>query len=298
MIIRVVLKLSRVGIYSILFTQYSAYKLTLGHLENTMKTLPLFILLFSMLSFENQANEKLSIQTEQIQFWNHATTFPKEYKGLLKSAEEYNPKITINSGDTDVKMTLIKKISNWHQQHSNGLKISFNRSDLTFGDIKTILFSLSLDKNASFIQSKEGLQQYYREGIALGLIQKTWFDQLVSENGVVNIKLFGEHHENQAIETVLANYQLHINSSMNNQFQKIETAITQFEFYRQKNWQEQSVSLAEIKAVKVLGMLITAETVNEKTLRSYMQETYSARVPESYIELAISLNDMALVIKN
>ncbi|MDG1751180.1 MAG: hypothetical protein P8I03_05900 [Thalassotalea sp.] len=263
-----------------------------------MKTFPLFTLLMALVSYKNNANEIVPIQAEEIRFWNHAVTNPEEYKGLLKRAEKYDPIIGTVNDSAQIQITLIKKISNWHQQHSNGLKIHFNSVDLTFGDLEAMFISLFLDNDASLVLSKEKLFQRYSEGIASGLIQKNWFDELISEYGIVNIKLFGEHHENQAIETVLANYQLHINSSMINQHQKIETSITQFDFYRQKNWQEQAVSLDEIKAVKVLGMLITAETVNEKTLRSYMKETYSARVPESYIELAISLNDMVLVVKN
>jgi hypothetical protein len=262
-----------------------------------MKTFPLFILLITLVSYKNNANEVVPIQADKIQFWNHAVTNPEKYEGLLKSAEKYDPIIGTDKDSTQIQITLIKKISNWHQQHSNGLKIHFNSADLTFGDLEAMFVSVSLDNDASLVLSKEKLFQRYSEGITSGLIQKNWFDELISEYGIVNIKLFGEHHENQDIETVFANYQLRINSTMIKQYQNTEIPIVLFDLYRQKNWQEQSVSLDEIKTAKVLGMLITAETNNEKTLRSYMQDMYSKRVPENYIELALSMKGIALITK-
>lgn len=262
-----------------------------------MNKLIVFILPFIIISFENKANETFLIQKEQIQFWNHAAIFPKEYKGLIHNLEEYTPKIIANNEGTQVQITLIKKLSNWHQQHSNGLKINFNHAVLTFGDLEAIKFSLSLNEVTSVIPSKEELYQRYHVKVVSGLIQKSWLDDLFSEYGVLNIKLFGEHHENQAIETVIANLQLPINAAMVNHHEKIVIPMTKFDFHQQKNWQEQAVLFDEIKTIKVLGMLITAETDNEKTLRSYLQDSYSESVKEKYLELAINLKGLALVAK-
>lgn len=249
------------------------------------------------MSFGAKAVEIVPIQAEQIQFWNHAATYPIEYEGLLKSAEMYDPTINFTENNSHVQITLIKKFSDWHQQHSNGLKIYFNNPTLTFSDLEGLIFNVSLNKEASFIPSKEDLYQCYHQNIVSGLIQKSWLNELFSEYGVVNIKLFGEHHDDQKIETVFANYQLELNSAMVNHFQKTEIQLNMFNFYRQKNWQEQTVSLDEIKTMKVLGMLITAETANEKTLRSYLQGSYSHSVQENYLELAIRFNNLSLMTK-
>mgnify|MGYP000456992381 FL=1 len=214
-----------------------------------MKILYLLVLMIGMVSLEIKANEKVVIQANQIHFWNHAATYPKKYKGLLKKGEMYDPKVSFMEDETKVQVTLIKKLSDWHQQHSNGLKINFNDAALTFGDLEALIFSLFLNKSASIIPSKKELYQNYHENIVSGLIQKNWLDELFSEYGVVNIKLFGEHHDNQEIETVFANYQLTLNSAMVNHFQKAEIPLSLFNFYRQKNWQEQAIMLNEVKAI-------------------------------------------------
>lgn len=263
-----------------------------------MKILYSFILIIGFISFGNKANEIKSIQANQIQFWNHAAASPDEYKGLSKSGAMYDPAISFMEDGTSVKITFIKKLSNWHQQHSNGLKINFNNPVLTFGDLEALIFSLSLNKPASIIPSKKELYQRYHKNIVSGLVQKSWLNELFSEYGFVNIKLFGEYHDDQNIETVFANYQLKLSPSQLNHYKKSAISTSMFDFYRQKNWQEQTVLLDEIKAIKVLGMLITAETANEKTLRSYLQDSYSTHVHENYIELVVSMKDIALITRD
>lgn len=253
------------------------------------KLLPLIILIGSF-SLYGWASEELTIKKEQLHFWNHTSSFSDKYSGLLKNTKDYEPKIVAIGNDIQIETILIKKISNWHQQHSNGLKILFNQPELTFGQLEKLSFKLLIDSSTSFIPQKEELYQRYKSQIEEELINKKWLDELSSEFGYLNITLFGEDHENQEVETVIGNYQLKISSSMVNQFSLIELSLNLIDFYRQKNWQEQSVSLINIGNKKILGVLITAETSNQKTLRSYLQENFDEAISETFIELATNIN--------
>ncbi|MCO4822418.1 MAG: hypothetical protein KC469_10140 [Flavobacteriaceae bacterium] len=255
-----------------------------------MNILQLLVLLIVLIPFDSLSREVIEIKAEQLHFWNHATSLSDKYSELLKKANDYDPKITAMGGDLQIDTVLIKKISNWNQQHSNGLKILFNQPELTFGQLEKLSFNLLMDSGASFIPQKEELYQRYKSQIEVGLINKKWIDELCSEFGYLNITLFGEDHENQAIETVIGNYQLKINISMVNQSSLIQLPLHSIDFYRQINWQEQSVPLKNIGNTKILGVLITAETSNQKTLRSYLQENFDETIPETFIELAININ--------
>ncbi|MDT0604382.1 hypothetical protein [Thalassotalea castellviae] len=258
-----------------------------------------FFALIGMFFTGVNASEVVKIQSQQIQHWNHPATSPEQFKGLKSQATAYAPFIENTATTEKIHITLIKKLANWHQQHSNGLKIVFSQPELTFGQIKAFSFRLSLDKQASFIPSLAQVKKGYSKYIDAGLIDEQWLKALLSEHGVINIKFFGAHHEDQNIATVLANYQLVIKSSMVSsaklkQEKTIDILLSDFDFYRQKNWQEQPISRDEIKSVKVMGLLITAETSNEKTLRSYLLDNYIEELPEYYTELAISFADVTL----
>mgnify|MGYP000011732819 CR=1 FL=1 len=247
------------------------------------------------------ASQMVKIQSQQIQHWNHPATSSEQYLGLKHHADAYALKIEKTAEAEQVQITLIKKVANWHQQHSNGLKIDFSQSQLTFDQIKALSLQLSLNKRASSIPTVEQLKTVYREYIDSGLIDVDWLEEMVSQLGVINIKLFGEHHGDQNIATVLANYQLVLYEAMDSsakttQEEAIDIVLSDFDLYRQKNWQEQQVSIDDITSIKVIGMLITAETNNEKTLRSYLQERYVEELPEHFIELAISLADLTLTL--
>lgn len=251
------------------------------------------IFLLGFLSLYAQAFKTERINVEQVHYWNHTKTFPEQYLGLLNKGEHYTPAITNADNNTNIDVTLIKKIANWHQQHSNGLKITFDQQELTFGALNAVSFSMLVDKEASNIPNNTLLQKYQKY-IKSGLIDEVWFDELLPENGVVNIALFGEHHENQNIATVMGNYQLYISESMFSEVNELSIPIEFFDFYQQKDWNETVISFNEIKNIKVLGILITAETKNQKTLRSYLQDSYPNDIKESYIELDLKLKNMAI----
>lgn len=262
-------------------------------------------ILLGLYSCSGTASTLEKIHRDQVEYWNHIAAFPAQYHRVKSSPDLFYPRINETPEGTFINVSLVKKMANWEQQHSNGLKVLFSSSkvmtkseeNITYGDIKALSFQFSLDKNMSYIPSTKQLEQEYAEKIVAGLIKKQWFDELVTDYGVLNIKLFGEFHEDQAIETVMANYQLPIESSMLHSAQHINLPLTYFDFYQQKNWQKQPVSMHQIHKIKVLGMLITAETKNQKTLRNYMQATYTSDMKETYIELAVSFNNMALIFK-
>ncbi|MDO6446770.1 hypothetical protein Q4493_13380 [Colwellia sp. 1_MG-2023] len=263
-----------------------------------IRTITAFALI-GMCFFHVNASQVVKVHPQQVQHWNHPATSPVQYKALKHHANAYAPTITKTAESEQIRITLIKKVANWHQQHSNGLKVVFSQPDLTFGQIKTLSLQLSLNKQASSIPTLAQLNDIYSKYIDSGLIDIHWLKELLSSNGVINIKFFGEHHEDQNIATTFANYQLILTENMLsstkiNRTKAIDISLSDFDIYRQINWQEQQVSIDEIASVTVIGMLITAETNNEKTLRSYLQDHYVEEIPEYFIELAISLADLRL----
>jgi len=243
------------------------------------------------------ANEVEIIQPEQISSWNHARHFNHEFVDLTLPAKNYDVNVVQQQDHVEISTTLIKKLANWQHQHSNGIKVMFLNKAISFSKLTSVDFYLDNAPEQSVIPNKLQLQTRYQNQIAKQLVDPAWFEQLLNEHGVINVTLFGEHNDVAKITTAIASYQLVLNNKHNNG-EAISLPLAAFSLYQQQNWQETQVSLDDIKDEVVVGMLITAETVNGKTLRSYLQDNFEESMPESFLELAIKIKNLAITLSN
>jgi len=265
---------------------------------NVKLGLQLGVLIFALSQIPLAAAYEMEIiQPAQISSWNHTQHFENEFVDLSSPAEKYDVNVLQQADNVEISATLIKKIANWHHQHSNGVKVIFLNKDITFSKLSSIDFHLKSIPELSIIPNKLQLKTLYQSQIAKQLIDPAWFNQQLNEHGVINITLFGEHNDSPEINTTIASYQLVLNKD-HRSGEAISLPLRRFSLYQQKDWQETQVTLNDIMDKAVVGMLITAETVNGKTLRSYLQENFEESMPESFIELAIKIQNLAIILSS
>ncbi|XQW86548.1 hypothetical protein ACOYR1_07455 [Thalassotalea piscium] len=244
-------------------------------------------------------NDK-AILSAQMGGWNHIENNPLAYQNLTKPHSAYQINIAESRLDdgkhTDVSTVLVRKLANWTQQHSNGFEIDLAANHLTFGGLKNITFDLLIDAKNSFIPSVEQATKYYLSYVEQGVINKRWLDDLLLNPVQLTFTLVGEHHASSALSNAVAVYRYNILPS--EQKTHVNIHSSEFAFKLRQNYQDTDVAFSAISSQRISALIITLDTGNNKTLRSYINQSAKNDFPENmeefFIELAVSLRDIHL----
>jgi len=238
-----------------------------------------------------------SIQASEVSGWNHLDVDLNRPKSINRSRTGYQlflPQVNDKKKSSlSISTVLVRKLANWHQQHSTGIKINLTEKELSFGQFKSLNFAITIDHLSSFQPTIEQAQAYYFEAIKKGNIKLSWLQQLLREPAKITLTLFGRQHDDQKVSTPMATFNQQIARTSDKN--RVNVSSDRFSFYWQQNYQEKAVNQEELANYKVSGILITLDTHTNQTLRSLMDDEQQDNFPETIKELYLKL---ALTIAN
>jgi len=226
----------------------------------------------------------------EVESWNHTIGAEQEFANLTQNSAAYNISyLYLEAGhgeSVEVTTVLVKKVINWTRQHSNGIKLIFSENPPTVGQLEKLTFELRIDKNQLTLPNDIKIFNSYQLGDKRAEAAKA----LLSDIAYLNFTLFGRFHDDQQRASILATKIVALPMVAENQdWLSLELNMSDFHYYWQQNWQETTVIRKEVEQEKILGLLITAESKNTKTLRHYLASDLPADFEEYFIEIPIKL---------
>jgi len=267
-----------------------------------------FLLIFTCNALERKLEDTSSFSSEdtssvfinqnqsqiKVESWNHIAGVGQEYSNLTQSRSSYDISYKkIGSGQQEsleISTILVKKIINWNRQHSNGIKLLFSDNPPKVGQLDKFTLQLKVDHNQLVLPSNSIVFAPYN----LDIKEAEAKNGLLNNVTYLNFTLFGRFHDDQQIASILASKIVALPVKANNHdWFSLELNMADFNYYWQQNWQETTVIPKEVKQEDILGMLITAESKNTKTLRHYLSEDLPEDFEEHFIEIPIKIRTSA-----
>jgi hypothetical protein len=233
----------------------------------------------------------LVVHLNEVNGWNHLSNDTTVEKIINNSPTKYKiittQVVDINKSSINISTILVRKLANWHQQHSNGIKINLEERDLSFGQFNGVNFTIRINHIDSVIPSIEQAEGYYMKEIEKGNIKLQWLKELLREPPKITLTLYGAKHDNENISTPMARFSYKIEPT--NDKKNVNISSSSFSYYWQQNYQELVVSQNILANYKVSGMLFTLDTSTNKTLRSLMSSEQQINFPKTVDELLLEL---------
>jgi len=111
----------------------------------------------------------MTIHLNEISGWNHLKTDVKVQKTMNIPPADYKivttQVIDNNKSSINVSTVLVRKIANWHQQHTNGIKIGLVERELSFAQLKGFNFAFTINHLNSVLPSINQGQDFYLKEI-------------------------------------------------------------------------------------------------------------------------------------
>lgn len=238
------------------------------------------------------AAETNVIEANKVSSWNHIGSKQGVYAGLSQAAQKYqlNKKFTSSPSKTLYELTLVKKLLNWEQQHSNGIEVSLANLNLQVEQLNQLHFTIKLSpENSIFTANIETLSD-----------KNAWlhhsqdYKELLSKQANFNVIFYGEHHDNSQRKTLYGAYPFKLAFDANQQWLDIKITPSDLNYYWQKNYQEEATSIANIAKQRLKGFILVAESGNTKVVRNYIPKSFPTKHIEVFNEFAITLTGLQI----
>jgi len=221
---------------------------------------------------------------------NEYQSLPLSDEAYQINAAAYRPDPSCN-GEKVQNATLVVKLSDWTRQHSNGIEAILGRTAPRFNDVEFVLLDLRINSKGTEITSQEALKERYGD-----YLNDSKFD--VFDNGKVNlgITLFEKGALDQSSRSFNSEFFLEIDQDLYaDKWLRVMLPIDDFSFYTQKDYQNQSASLANYGDQAVYGFRINPENSHGNQLRNLLGEAWNTSIPETFKQMAISIRRVELL---
>lgn len=234
----------------------------------------------------------ISENIKTLSSWNHIKE-KNNNLALSPSAYDINFKPYIDKPCPNISYfnaVLLKKTSDWHQQHSNGIE-RVGIQNLKFGDVKNFIIEIRINSKNTKIPSIDTLTEKY-SGFANRNIIESY------DNGLANIG-FNFYEKNKAPLRENDNQSFYILTIDQNKYKdkwvRIKIPFDEFSFYIVNEYVKDNKTRDELKNISINGLILFGETKNAKTLRNYIQDSFVQNHPEeNFKEIDISIRYMGL----
>jgi hypothetical protein len=299
----------------------------------------------------NQLNlDKLSVK--DLSYWDHTNAHTDEFSGLrFLNTHNENPKYRLTSvrssnSESNSKskskskstqsphadcynreIILVKKLIHNKRQHANGIEMTLDEQELTFGNLTSFKMRFQLNRSLSFIPQATSLlavvntalqhkeQQYKEQALGQKNVkqpsQQKIINDLIDQNITFKLMFYGENHSDYKVKTAYAEKLIVLPPSLpdvvldtdtseltDNTWLELEIKSTDLTAYWQQNWQETPAALSELLQQPILGFILVAETPSGKTLESLvggfgaLSTKAETKLEELFIESYIRLGSM------
>ncbi len=232
------------------------------------------------------------IEASQVSSWNHIGEKEGVYVGLNQTPEKYqlNKAVSSSSNTTLYHLTLVKKLLNWEQQHSNGFEVSLQKLNLQVEQLNQLHFKIKLSPETSIITDNfETLSDKNP-----WLHHSEEYKELLSKKAKFTLIFYGEHHDKAQRKTLYGAYPFKLAFDSKQQWLNINITPADLNYYWQQDYQEEPTSFANITTEKLIGFILIAESGNTKVVRNYRPQTFPKKYVEVFNEFSITLKDLTI----
>lgn len=240
---------------------------------------------------QNQSLSSLSFYN-----WNHVGTpnnpaIPNEWDNITHSAATYNiPSAAAANSDCNgvdtVNAVLVKKIANWHRQHSNGFGRTFTAFGQKFGDVKELVIDLRVNSAKTKVHTPEALKSVYSSYLS----NTSFID--TNEAGKVNVGFTFETSNNQR-----ATFTIEIDQDVYaDKWVRVTIPAGSLKYYQGDVLKEAST----FTNLVINNLLVVAETRTNKVLRGEISgwtDSSTNPPPERFKELDLSFKKLEIFLK-
>ncbi len=244
---------------------------------------------------QNQSLSSLSFYN-----WNHAGTtntppIPNEWANLIYAPSTYNVpnSAAVNSSCSDVdtiNVVLVKKVANWHRQHSNGFGRTITSFGQKFGTIKELVFDVKVNSAKTKTYTPAELKALYSSYLSDASVVDTM------DAGKVNLGITLETSNN--FRAAIA---IEIDQSLYaDQWVRVTIPMSSLHYYEDINYQSSPRDASLFADLVINNVLIVGETRSKAVLRSDIAgwtDTSPTPPPEYFKEMNISFKKIELQLK-
>jgi len=260
----------------------------------------ILLLLALWLSFFSHAeevikNKQVLISPNNVASWNHIGEKHGAYAGLSQAAHRYQLKTQTSPASQQplFQVTLVKKLFNWEQQHSNGIEVSLDNLNLSVDQLNQLHFKIKVSPsdsiaNASFDALSE--QNPWLQG-------NKKFTKLLSEQANFTLIFYGENHHDAKQNTLYGAYPLKVKLDSSQHWLDINITAADLNYYWQQNYKEKPASIAAIATQKLKGFILVAESGNTKVVRNYIPDSFPNKFTEVFNEFSIVITGFEVTSK-
>ncbi len=223
--------------------------------------------------------------------WSHIATNPEDFPLISLANAKYavDQRSLVSEGEGSGKQVfrtvLVRKMSDWGQQHANGIEPVFPETPLRVGDLESVTIRLKLNAADSRIPDATELAEHYGAYLSREEIQAL-------DTGAPCLGLtFAEAGFNdQSTETLNAVYSLEFDPSRDfDRWLEITIPLADFTFGFERNYSLREVDRSSVLEHEFVGFRINPETTGGSVARNFIGEKWDDSVPELYKELSVSL---------
>ncbi|MCJ8292964.1 MAG: hypothetical protein MJK15_01025 [Colwellia sp.] len=259
--------------------------------------LPSLVLLALCISFFSKAEritaaDKTFIEASKISSWNHIREKHGVYAELNQAAHKYqlHKRSASSPSKALYELTLVKKLLNWEQQHSNGFEVSLQTLNLQIEQLNQLHFKIKLSPEKSIITANfEALSK-----------QNPWLKNTNNYKGILSelanftLIFYGENHGNSKQKTIYGAYPFSVKPESKQPWHAINIKAEDLNYYWQQNYQEEPALFTEVATQKWQGFILIAESGNSKVIRNYIPTSFPKEYTEVFNELDITLTDLQI----
>ncbi|GEA10278.1 hypothetical protein [Alteromonas sp. KUL49] len=231
--------------------------------------------------------------------WNHISdeSISAEFLGVALPPERYDFS-TSNyiadptcGGEITYRTVLVKKLTDWHHQHANGLEINFAGSPTKVESLASIIIELKIHSAETVIPHTTALNEAYGEYISQE-------ELLALDNGNINlsITLFEQGANDPSTLSLNASYLSSLTpSSIMDEWIHIEVPLAALDFYKEQNYSDTPILMEDVSKSEFVGIRLNPESQNGKVLRHFLNGQLPDDIPELFKEYHVSIKRVALV---
>jgi len=244
---------------------------------------------------QNESLSSLSIYN-----WNHtgttnSTPIPNEWVNLTHAPSVYNipNNASVNSscnGVDTLNVVLVKKIANWHRQHSNGFGQTITPFGQKFGNIKELVLDLKVNSAKTKTHTPTELKSIYSSYLSNVSVIDT------IDAGKVNLGITFETSNNLRAATVIEIDQ----SIYADQWVRVTIPMSNLYYYEDVNYVSTDRNAALFADLVINNIVVVGETRNKAVLRSQITGWVDGTLtppPEHFKEMDLSFKKIEFQLK-
>ncbi|MDQ8187526.1 hypothetical protein [Pelagicoccus sp. SDUM812002] len=226
--------------------------------------------------------------------WSHIVTNPEKFPLIALAKDKYavdDRSVSVDeasSGKRVFRTVLVRKMSNWGQQHANGIEPVFFDRPLKVGDVDTVTLRIKLNAEDSMIPTPSDLSEHYG-----GHLSEEQVYQLDRGIPCLGLTFVEPGYNDQSVESLNAVYFLEFDPERDfDRWLELTLPLSDFTFGFEENYAFRKVARSEVQDRELIGFRINPEATGGGVARNFIGDDWDDSVPELYKELSISLESV------